>query len=52
MKTYSAKQSEVQKKWYLIDAEGLILGRMASDHRRPSSGQAQADVHPARRLRR
>lgn len=30
MKTYSAKQTEVQKKWYLIDAEGLVLGRMAA----------------------
>ncbi len=30
MKTYSAKPSEVEKKWYVIDAEGLVLGRMAS----------------------
>jgi large subunit ribosomal protein L13 len=30
MKTYSAKPSEVVKKWLLIDAEGLILGRLAS----------------------
>ena len=30
MKTYSAKQTEVQKKWFLIDAEGLVLGRMAT----------------------
>jgi len=30
MKTYSAKPSEVEKKWLLIDAEGLILGRLAS----------------------
>ena len=29
MKTYSAKPAEVQKKWLLIDAEGLILGRLA-----------------------
>jgi len=29
-KTYSAKASEIQKKWVLIDAEGLVLGRMAS----------------------
>ncbi|MDP6660206.1 MAG: 50S ribosomal protein L13 [Alphaproteobacteria bacterium] len=29
MKTYSAKPSEVNKKWYLIDAEDLVLGRMA-----------------------
>ncbi|PPR58482.1 MAG: 50S ribosomal protein L13, partial [Alphaproteobacteria bacterium MarineAlpha3_Bin6] len=30
MKTYSAKPSEVEKKWYLIDAEGVVLGRLAS----------------------
>ncbi|MEK9947328.1 MAG: 50S ribosomal protein L13 [Alphaproteobacteria bacterium] len=30
MKTYSAKPAEVQKKWYVIDADGLILGRMAA----------------------
>jgi len=30
MKTYSAKPVEVEKKWLLIDAEGITLGRMAS----------------------
>ena len=30
MKTYSAKPSEVEKKWLLIDAEGLVVGRVAS----------------------
>jgi large subunit ribosomal protein L13 len=30
MKTYSMKASEIQKKWHLIDAEGLVLGRLAS----------------------
>jgi large subunit ribosomal protein L13 len=30
MKTYSAKPSEVTRKWYLIDADGLVLGRLAS----------------------
>jgi len=30
MKTYSAKPSEVEKKWLLIDADGLVLGRLAS----------------------
>lgn len=31
MKTYSAKPSEIHKKWYLVDAEGLVLGRMAAE---------------------
>ncbi|MEE8517221.1 MAG: 50S ribosomal protein L13 [Alphaproteobacteria bacterium] len=30
MKTYSAKPSDIEKKWLLIDAEDLVLGRMAS----------------------
>jgi large subunit ribosomal protein L13 len=30
MKTYSAKPAEVEKKWILIDAEGLVVGRVAS----------------------
>src|SRR3569623_1725345 len=30
MKTYSAKPSEIEKNWVLIDAEGLAVGRLAS----------------------
>lgn len=30
MKTYSAKPAEVEKKWLLIDADGLVVGRLAS----------------------
>ncbi len=30
MKTYSAKPTDVQKKWILIDANGVVLGRMAA----------------------
>ncbi|HEB79101.1 MAG TPA: 50S ribosomal protein L13 [Rhodospirillales bacterium] len=30
MKTYSAKPSEIQKKWLVVDAEGLVLGRLSS----------------------
>lgn len=31
MKTYSAKASEIQKNWVLVDAEGMVLGRLASE---------------------
>lgn len=31
MSTYSAKPSEVTKKWLIIDAEGVVLGRLASN---------------------
>jgi large subunit ribosomal protein L13 len=30
MSTYSLKASEIQKKWVLIDAEGLVVGRLAT----------------------
>src|ERR1700694_3039778 len=30
MKTYSAKPAEVEKKWVMIDAQGLVVGRLAS----------------------
>jgi large subunit ribosomal protein L13 len=30
MKTYSAKPAEVERKWYVIDAEDVVLGRLAS----------------------
>ena len=29
-RTYSAKPAEVQRKWYVVDAEGKTLGRLAS----------------------
>ena len=30
MKTFVAKPGEVEKKWILIDAEGVVVGRLAS----------------------
>jgi large subunit ribosomal protein L13 len=30
MKTYSAKPADIEKKWIVIDAEGVVLGRLAS----------------------
>ncbi len=30
MKTYNAKPSDLDKRWTLIDAEGVVLGRLAS----------------------
>jgi large subunit ribosomal protein L13 len=28
--TYSAKRADIQEKWWVVDAEGLVLGRLAS----------------------
>jgi large subunit ribosomal protein L13 len=30
MSTYSAKAADIEKKWVLIDAEGLVVGRLAT----------------------
>ncbi|UCD85587.1 MAG: 50S ribosomal protein L13 [Deltaproteobacteria bacterium] len=30
-KTFSAKKSEVEEKWWLVDAQNKVLGRMASE---------------------
>ncbi|HKL70793.1 50S ribosomal protein L13 [Salibaculum sp.] len=30
MKTYSAKPADIEKSWVVIDAEGVVLGRLAS----------------------
>lgn len=30
MKTYSAKPADVEKKWVLVDAENLVVGRLAA----------------------
>ena len=29
MKTYTATPSDIEKKWWLIDAQDLVLGRLA-----------------------
>ena len=30
MRTYIAKPADIKRKWYLVDAEGEVLGRLAS----------------------
>ncbi len=30
MRTYSAKPADIERKWYVVDAEGVVLGRLAS----------------------
>ena len=31
MKTYTVKAGEIKRKWYIIDAEDLVLGRLATE---------------------
>lgn len=39
MPTYSPKASEIQRRWYVVDAEGLVLGRMATEVARVLRGK-------------
>ncbi|WP_373062327.1 50S ribosomal protein L13, partial [Gemmatimonas sp.] len=31
MKTYSATPKDIDRRWYIVDAEGMVLGRLASE---------------------
>lgn len=31
MSTYATKPSDIERKWYVVDAEGVVLGRMAAE---------------------
>lgn len=31
MKTYSVKQADITRTWYLVDADGIVLGRLAAE---------------------
>jgi len=39
MKTFSAKEHEVNRDWYVVDAEGKTLGRLASEVARRLRGK-------------
>ena len=40
MSTYSAKAADIQKKWVMIDAEGLVVGRLAFGLTEGGDGQS------------
>jgi large subunit ribosomal protein L13 len=37
--TYSPKASEIQRAWYVVDAEGMVLGRLATEVARVLRGK-------------
>ena len=39
MRTYSPKASEINRSWYVIDAEGMVLGRLATEAARLLRGK-------------
>jgi len=46
MKTFSAKPAEVKRDWYVIDAEGKTLGRMATEIARRLRGKHKPEYTP------
>ncbi len=46
MKTFSAKASDVQRDWYLVDASGKTLGRLASEIARRLRGKHKPEYTP------
>ncbi|NLW11512.1 MAG: 50S ribosomal protein L13 [Clostridiaceae bacterium] len=46
MSTYVAKAAEVQRKWYVVDAEGMVLGRMATEIARVLRGKHKPEYTP------
>lgn len=45
-KTFMAKEDAVDKKWYVVDAEGQVLGRLASEIARRLRGKHKAIFTP------
>ena len=39
MKTYSPRESDIDRRWYVVDADGVTLGRLASRVARVLSGK-------------
>jgi large subunit ribosomal protein L13 len=46
MKTFSAKPAEVKRDWYVVDAEGKTLGRLASEVARRLRGKHKPEYTP------
>ena len=46
MKTYMANPAKVEKKWYVVDAEGQTLGRLASEVAKVLRGKNKPEFTP------
>jgi large subunit ribosomal protein L13 len=46
MKTYSARPADIEKKWVVIDAQGVVLGRLASIIAKVLRGKHKATFTP------
>ena len=46
MKTYNAKPGEITREWYLVDAEGKTLGRLATQIADTLRGKRKPEFAP------
>ncbi len=46
MSTYSTKPSDIERKWYLVDATDLVLGRMSAEIAKILRGKHKASYVP------
>ena len=46
MKTFTAKSHEVQRDWYIVDATGKVLGRVAAEIARRLRGKHKPEFTP------
>ena len=46
MRTFSPKSTDIQRAWYVVDADGLVLGRMATEVARVLRGKHKAIFAP------
>ncbi|BFM48021.1 50S ribosomal protein L13 [Marinomonas sp. THO17] len=46
MKTFTAKPAEVRRDWFVVDAEGKTLGRLATEIARRLRGKHKAEYTP------
>ena len=46
MRTYFPKQGDIEPKWFIIDAEGKVLGRLSTEIARIISGKSKPTYTP------
>ena len=46
MKTYTAKAGEIRQDWYIVDAAGKVLGRLAAEIARRLRGKHKPEFTP------
>ena len=46
MRTYSPKAGEIERSWHVVDADGLVLGRMATEVARVLRGKHKPQYTP------